>query len=71
MTQGICELLWLKIILEDLKIKWDDSIRLLQQQICTYNTKKFSLPPNYQYLILTYHQICYKMRGKSLIKIAS
>ena len=28
MTQGICELLWLKIILEDLRIKSDDPIRL-------------------------------------------
>ena len=28
MAQGFCELLWLKIILEDLKIKWDDLIRL-------------------------------------------
>ena len=28
MAQGICELLWLKIILEDLKIKWDGLMRL-------------------------------------------
>lgn len=28
MAQGICELLWLKIILEDLKIKWDGPMRL-------------------------------------------
>ena len=28
MTQGFCELLWLKIILEDLKIKWDGPMRL-------------------------------------------
>jgi len=28
MTQGICELLWLKIILEDLKIKWDEPMKL-------------------------------------------
>ncbi|XP_058767437.1 uncharacterized mitochondrial protein AtMg00810-like [Vicia villosa] len=28
MAQGICELLWLKIILEDLKIRWDESMRL-------------------------------------------
>uniref|UniRef100_A0A2P2MWT8 Retrovirus-related Pol polyprotein from transposon TNT 1-94 n=1 Tax=Rhizophora mucronata TaxID=61149 RepID=A0A2P2MWT8_RHIMU len=28
MAQGVCEVLWLKIILEDLKIKWDGSIRL-------------------------------------------
>lgn len=27
MTQGICELLWLKIILEDLKIKWNGPMR--------------------------------------------
>jgi len=26
-TQGICELLWLKIILADLKIKWDEPMR--------------------------------------------
>ena len=25
MAQGVCELLWLKIILEDLKIRWDDA----------------------------------------------
>ena len=29
MVQGICELLWLKIILEDLKIQWDGPMRLL------------------------------------------
>ena len=28
MAQGICELLWLKIILEDLKIKWDGPMKL-------------------------------------------
>nr|KYP33440.1 Copia protein [Cajanus cajan] len=28
MAQGICELLWMKIILEDLRIKWDEPIRL-------------------------------------------
>ena len=27
MAQGVCELLWLKIILEDLKIKWDGPMR--------------------------------------------
>ena len=28
MAQGICELLWLKIILEDSKIKWDGPMKL-------------------------------------------
>ncbi|WVZ24536.1 hypothetical protein V8G54_003080 [Vigna mungo] len=28
MAHGICELLWLKIILEDLRIKWDEPMRL-------------------------------------------
>lgn len=28
MVQGICELLWLKIILEDLKIKWKGPMEL-------------------------------------------
>ena len=28
MTQGICELLWLKMILEDLRVKWDGPMRL-------------------------------------------
>ena len=27
-AQGLCELLWLKIILEDLRIKWDDPMKL-------------------------------------------
>ena len=27
-TQGLCELLWLKIILDDLRIKWDDPMKL-------------------------------------------
>ncbi|KAI3445697.1 hypothetical protein Pfo_002362 [Paulownia fortunei] len=27
MAQGVCELLWLKIILEDLKIKWDGPMK--------------------------------------------
>ena len=27
-AQGVCELLWLKIILEDLKIKWEEPMRL-------------------------------------------
>ena len=29
MALGICELLWIKIILEDLKIKWEGPMRLL------------------------------------------
>jgi hypothetical protein len=28
MAQGTCELLWMKIILEDMKIKWDGPMRL-------------------------------------------
>jgi len=28
MAQGICELLWLKIILEDLKLRWDKPMKL-------------------------------------------
>ena len=28
MAQGVCELLWLKIMLDDLKIKWDGPMRL-------------------------------------------
>ncbi|KAI3455099.1 hypothetical protein Pfo_011762 [Paulownia fortunei] len=28
MAQGICELLWFKIILEDLNIRWDGPMRL-------------------------------------------
>ena len=32
MTQGVCELLWLKIILEDLKIKWDGLMRLVKRE---------------------------------------
>ncbi|WVZ15866.1 hypothetical protein V8G54_013432 [Vigna mungo] len=28
MAQGICELLWLKIILEDLRIKWEEPMKL-------------------------------------------
>ena len=27
-AQGLCELLWLKIILDDLRIKWDDPMKL-------------------------------------------
>ena len=28
MALGVCELLWLKIILEDLKIVWEEPIKL-------------------------------------------
>ena len=28
MAHGICELLWLKIILEDLRLKWEGSMKL-------------------------------------------
>ena len=28
MDQGVCELLWLNIILEHMKIKWDGPMRL-------------------------------------------
>jgi hypothetical protein len=28
MALGICELLWLKIILDDLKVKWESPIKL-------------------------------------------
>ena len=28
MAQGVCELLWLKIILKDLKVKWDGPMKL-------------------------------------------
>ena len=27
-AQGLCELLWLKIILDDFRIKWDDPMKL-------------------------------------------
>ena len=27
-TQGLCELLWLKLILDDLRIKWDDPMNI-------------------------------------------
>ena len=27
-SQGLCELLWLKIIPDDLRIKWDDPMKL-------------------------------------------
>ena len=27
-AQGLCELLWLKMILDDLRIKWDDPMKL-------------------------------------------
>ena len=27
-AQGLCELIWLKIILDDLRIKWDDPMKL-------------------------------------------
>ena len=36
MASGICELLWLKIILDDLKIKWESPMRL-------YCDNKFSI----------------------------
>ena len=36
MAQGVCELLWLKIILEGLKIKWEGPMRL-------YCDKKFTI----------------------------
>ena len=28
MAQGICELLWMKVILEDVKVKWGEPMRL-------------------------------------------
>lgn len=31
MALGICELLWIKIILDDLKIKWEGPIRLFRE----------------------------------------
>jgi len=41
LAQGIFELLWLKIILEDLKIKWDGPINLY----CDNKSSKRSLIP--------------------------
>ena len=32
-AQGLCELLWLKIILDDLRIKWDGSMKLNKSAI--------------------------------------
>ena len=37
MALGVCELLWLKIMLEDLKIKWHDPIRLYCDNKSTIN----------------------------------
>ena len=37
MAQGVCELLWLKIVLEDLKIKWDGPMRLYCDNKSTIN----------------------------------
>ena len=37
MDHGICELLWLKIILKDLKMKWETPIRLYCDNKLTIN----------------------------------
>ena len=37
MDHGICELLWLKIILKDLKMKWETVIRLYCDNKSTIN----------------------------------
>lgn len=37
MALGVCELLWLKITLEDLKIKWDGPMRLHRDSKSTIN----------------------------------
>ena len=36
-AQGLCELLWLKIILDDLRIKWDGPIKLYYDNKSTIN----------------------------------
>ncbi|WJZ84042.1 hypothetical protein VitviT2T_003670 [Vitis vinifera] len=36
-AQGLCELLWLKIILDELRIKWDDPIKLYCDNKSTIN----------------------------------
>ena len=36
-AQGLCDLLWLKIILDDLRIKWDDPIKLYCDNKLTIN----------------------------------
>ena len=36
-AQGLCELLWLKIILDDLRIKWDDPMKLYCDNKLTIN----------------------------------
>ena len=35
------------------------------------DTTKSSLPPSCRNLFLAYHRICYEMKGKSLVKLAS
>lgn len=42
MAEGVCELLWLKIILEDLKIKWYELMRLY----CDNCSQQFSIAHN-------------------------
>ena len=37
-AQGVCELLWLKIILDDLRIKWKDPIKLYYDNKSAINT---------------------------------
>ena len=37
MAQGMCKQLWLKIVLEDLKIKWDGPMRLYCDNKSTIN----------------------------------
>ena len=37
MALGICELLWLKIILEDLKIPWETPMSLYGDNKCAIN----------------------------------
>ena len=36
-AQGLCELLWLKIILDDLRIKWDGPMKLYYDNKLTIN----------------------------------
>lgn len=37
MAHGICELLWIKIILDDLRIKWEGKMKLYQDNKLTIN----------------------------------
>ena len=69
-AQGLCELLWLKIILDDLRIKWDGPIKLYCDNKSAINIAHNSIQHDRtKHIKIDRHFIQRKIGGRSSVYV--